>query len=363
MPPGWPLRGVKKLNCPPDPSPELSCPVRRRESKQTCRRPSLGFAAPMLLHWCLVGVALVVLYCGAEALVRGSASLALRLGIAPLVVGLTVVAFGTSSPEVFVSLKAAFAGHGDLAVGNVVGSNLFNVGVILGLSAVLMPIRVQLQLLRLDAPVMLATMLVVPLLLLGRSEVSRWEGALLLMALVAYVAMNIILARRAAQPEVQREFEEGLPRPIPSMLPALGLVVAGLLLLAFGARLLTDNAIGLARAFGVSEAVIGLTIVAAGTSIPELAATLVAALKREADIAIGNVIGSNIFNVLAILGIAALACPFHAPSIRPFDIWFMIGLCAALLPLLWTDQRLQRLEGALLFAAYCAYVALLWPKE
>lgn len=363
MPQGWLVGGTKKLNGPPDPSVALSCPARGRESKQTCRRPLLGFAAPMLLHWCLVGVALVVLYCGAEALVRGSASLALRLGIAPLVVGLTVVAFGTSSPEVFVSLKAAFAGHGDLAVGNVVGSNLFNVGVILGLSAVIVPIRVQLQLLRLDAPVMVAAMLVVPLLLLGPSEVSRWEGAALLAALAVYITMNILLARRSPVPEVQREFEEGLPQPASSKLLAVGLVVVGLVLLALGSRLLTDNAIELARAFGVSEAVIGLTIVAAGTSVPELAASLVAALKREADLAIGNVIGSNIFNVLAILGIAAVARPFSAPNIRPFDIWYMIGVCAALLPLLWTNLRLQRLEGALLLAAYCVYVALLWPKE
>ncbi|MCX7868810.1 MAG: calcium/sodium antiporter [Terrimicrobiaceae bacterium] len=316
----------------------------------------------MLLHWVLVGISLIVLYFGAEALVRGSASLALRLGLSPLVIGLTVVAFGTSSPEIFVSLKAAFNGHGDLAVGNVVGSNIFNVGVILGLSAVIMPMRVQLQLLRLDAPVMVLAMLAVPLLLLGRGEVSRWEGAVLIAALAAYVAMNIVLARRSRDPAIEREFEEGLPKPASSALLAIAMVVAGLALLAFGARLLTDSAIALARGFGVSEAVIGLTIVAAGTSIPELAASIVAALRREPDIAIGNVIGSNTFNVLAILGIAAVACPFHAPGIRPFDIWFMIGICAGLVPLLWTGLRLQRLEGALLFSAYCVYIALLWPK-
>lgn len=316
----------------------------------------------MLLNWIVLAASLVLLYFGAEALVRGSASLALRLGISPLVVGLTVVAFGTSSPEIFVSLKAAMDGRGDLAVGNVVGSNLFNVGVILGISAVIMPMKVQLQLLRLDAPVMVLAMLLVPLLLLGECVVTRWEGLLLLLFLAAYVGMNIYLAKGSATPNVEREFEEGIPKPTSSWWTAAALIVAGLAVLWFGARLLTDSAVALARGFGVSEAVIGLTIVAAATSVPELAASVVAAIRREPDIAIGNVIGSNIFNVFAILGLAAVFFPFQAPGIRAFDMGYMVALCAALVPLLWTRRILQRLEGAFLLAAYCVYVAILWPK-
>ncbi len=314
----------------------------------------------MWVHWLFVALSLVLLYAGAEGLVRGSSSLALRLGLTPLVVGLTVVAFGTSAPEVFVSVKASLAGRGDLAVGNVIGSNLFNIGVILGITALLSPMKVQFQLLKIDAPVMVGVVLLVPILLMD-GQVSRLEGSFLVAGIIIYVVSNVIIARRTAPAEVEAQFAESMPSHGGSVFQAVLFILAGLGILVLGARLLTDHSVALARSFGVSEAVIGLTIVAAGTSVPELAASVVAAFKNEPDIALGNVIGSNVFNVLAILGIGALVSPLYAPEISKFDIYAMVVMSAALLPLLWTGLRLQRWEGAALFAAYLAYVLILWP--
>jgi cation:H+ antiporter len=315
----------------------------------------------MTEYWIWICFSLALLYYGAEGLVRGSSSLALRFGITPLVVGLTVVAMGTSAPEVLVSVKAALSGQGDLAVGNVIGSNIFNIGAILGLTALIAPMRVQLQLLKFDAPIMLGVCCLTPLLLLDHT-IRRWEGALLFSGIILYLAVNVWVARRTASPEVKSEYAEGVPPRSRSAALDFAFILGGLGLLVFGARLLTDNAILLARAYGVTEAVIGLTIVAAGTSVPELAASLVAALRKESDIAIGNVIGSNIFNVLSILGIGAIAAPLAASQIRMADIFIMLGFCAALIPILWTGLRVSRLEGALLFTAFLGYMTSLWPK-
>jgi cation:H+ antiporter len=315
----------------------------------------------MTEYWIWICFSLALLYYGAEGLVRGSSSLALRFGITPLVVGLTVVAMGTSAPEVLVSVKAALSGQGDLAVGNVIGSNIFNIGAILGLTALIAPMRVQLQLLKFDAPIMLGVCCLTPLLLLDHT-IRRWEGALLFSGIILYLAVNVWVARRTASPEVNSEYAEGVPPRSRSAALDFAFILGGLGLLVFGARLLTDNAILLARAYGVTEAVIGLTIVAAGTSVPELAASLVAALRKESDIAIGNVIGSNIFNVLSILGIGAIAAPLAASQIRMADIFIMLGFCAALIPILWTGLRVSRLEGALLFTAFLGYMTSLWPK-
>ena len=315
----------------------------------------------MLTYWLWIVVSLVLLYLGAEGLVRGSASLALRLGLTPLVVGLTVVAMGTSMPEVMVSVKASLAGRGDLAAGNVVGSNIFNIGVILGLTALLSPMKVQFQLIKIDAPIMVAISLAM-VALLWDGSVGRLEGVLLFGGLIVYIAGNIWLARRTATKAVEEEFAEGVPARSGSVMLDGLFILAGLGILVVGARLLTDNSVALARSFGVSEAVIGLTIVAAGTSVPELAASIVAAIKKEPDIALGNVIGSNIFNILGILGIASLVAPLSAPDIRHFDLWTMVAFAAALVPMLWTGLRVTRAEGAALFAAYCGYVYFLWPK-
>jgi cation:H+ antiporter len=312
----------------------------------------------MFIHWLSLACSLVLLYFGAEGLVRGSASLALRLGLTPLVVGLTVVAMGTSMPEVMVSVKAALAGSGDLAVGNVVGSNIFNIGVILGLSALLSPMKAQFQLLKIDAPIMVAVSLGLVALLWG-GRIGRVEGAFLIGGLIVYVAGNIWMARRTATKVVEKEFADGVPAQSGSVFLDLLFILGGLGILVIGARLLTDNSVAIARSFGVSEAVIGLTIVAAGTSVPELAASIVAAIKKEPDIALGNVIGSNIFNVIGILGIASLVAPLAAPEISRFDLWAMVAIAAALVPMLWTGLRISRAEGAVLFSAYFAYVYFL----
>ncbi|GIV79191.1 MAG: sodium:calcium antiporter [Litorilinea sp.] len=314
----------------------------------------------MALHLVLLVVGLILLTAGAEGLVRGGASLARRLGLTPLVVGLTVVAFGTSMPELVVSLSSALRGVGDISLGNVVGSNIFNVGVILGLSAVVSPIRIQLGLIKLDMPVLIGISLLALGLALSGS-VSRGAGVVLVLLLIAYTAFNIRLARKQTAAAVAQEFEEGVPGPTASWLWDLLFILGGLGLLIYGSNLLVNSAIALARAFGVSEAVIGLTLVAAGTSMPELATSIVAALRRQSDIAVGNVVGSNIFNILGILGVTAMVRPVLAPGISRLDLGVMVAYAAVLLPLLWSGQRLDRREGLLLVGGYLAYLWVLWP--
>lgn len=318
-----------------------------------------GFAL-MFANLAFIALALALLFAGAECLVRGSTRLALGCGISPLVVGLTVVSIGTGAPELFVSLEAAWSGNGDIAAGNVVGSNLFNVGVILGLSALVAPLAVRFQLLKVDAPLMVGVMCLVPLVL-ADGRVGRLEGVLLLGGMAAYVGLNMLVAKRTASAEIEAEYAESLRPGTRSLWLAVSLVAVGIATLAFGARMLGDNAVSLARSLGAGEAVIGLTIVAAGTSLPELAASAVAALRNEPDIAVGNIIGSNIFNVLGIFGFSGALHPFEVPGISHFDVYAMIGLSAALLPLMWTSRKLQRMEGGFLLLCYAGYLAVLWP--
>ncbi|HUF63075.1 MAG TPA: calcium/sodium antiporter [Verrucomicrobiales bacterium] len=315
----------------------------------------------MLLELLLVVVSLLLLFVGAESLVRGSSSLALRMGMSPLVVGLTVVAFGTSAPELLVSLKAGFAGKGDIAAGNVVGSNIFNLAVILGLTALICPIPVKMQLIKADVPVMILVSATVPLLFWD-GVLSRSEAAPLVAGIVVYVLVNVYWARKQTTPALAAEFEEGVPKRTTHWLADAGFVCLGLGVLIFGSRLLVDNTVEVARFLGVSEAVIALTIIAAGTSMPELATSVVAALRKEPDIAIGNVVGSNIFNVLAILGISGLAVPLTAPGIHSVDHAVMIGLSVVILPFFWSGLVVRRLEGLVLLAAYVGYLAWIWPK-
>lgn len=316
----------------------------------------------MLFDLFLITTSLGLLTLGAEGLVRGSASMALRLGLTPLMVGLTVVAFGTSAPELIVSLKASQLGQGDIALGNVIGSNIFNIGVILGLTALICPVPVKLQIIKIDGPIMLGVALLVPLLLLDGNLISRLEGIALTSGIAGYTALLVFLARREPAPAWQVEFEEGMPRRSRHWLLDLLLMVAGLALLIAGSRLLVDSSVSVARILGVSEAVIGLTIVAAGTSVPELATSVVAAIRKEPDIAVGNIIGSNIFNILAILGVSATVMPISASGIRSFDILVMIGFSILLLPVIRSGSRLSRIEGGILLAGYVAYLILLWPN-
>jgi cation:H+ antiporter len=308
-----------------------------------------------------IGVALALLFFGAEWLVRGSASLALRLGLTPLVIGLTVVAYGTSMPELVVSTKAALQGQGDIAVGNVVGSNILNICIILGLSALVHPLRVKMQLIRLDTPIMIAVSVLL-VALLADSRLDRFEAALFLFGIVAYTVFNLRLARKEVNAEVKAEFAQSIPPRHGKVWLDLLLIGGGLAVLVLGSRVLVSNSIGLAKLLGVSEAVIGLTIVAAGTSMPELATSIIAAWRKQPDIAIGNVIGSNMYNILAILGLSGLLSPLHAPGIKMFDLYMMLGTAVVLLPLMWSRFVVTRWEGGLLAAAYCGYVYVLWPK-
>lgn len=302
----------------------------------------------------------ICLFAGAEALVRGASSLALRLGLTPLVIGLTVVAFGTSAPELVVSIQGALAGQGDIAVANVVGSNIFNIAVILGLAAVILPLRVQFQLIRFDTPVMVAVSLLgVVCLLDGRF--GRVEAGFFVVLLTGYTILNVRLARRQTNAEVEREFASsiGTPRRQAWLDPLL--ILAGLGLLVLGSHWLVGGALQLARGWGMSEAVIGLTIIAAGTSLPELATSVVAALRRASDIAIGNIVGSNIFNILGILGTSALVSPLQAPGLLPLDLAIMVGLSLVLLPIIIWGRDVNRWEGAFLLALYGGYLWLRWP--
>ena len=306
---------------------------------------------------------LVLLYLGGEGLVRGSAALALRLGLTPLVVGLTVVAFGTSAPELVVCIRAVLAGQGTIAIGNVVGSNILNIGLILGLTAVIYPLKVQLQILRIDAPIMIGVSCIVAWMLLADQTISRAEGACLAGGLIAYTGFTVLFARKSKpSAEIEAEFAEGIPKPRGSVWSDLLSIFAGLALLIAGSRFMVDGAVSLAKGFGISEAVIGLTVVALGTSLPELVTCIVAAMKREPDIALGNIIGSSIFNLLGILGVTALVRPIAGGGIQAFDLYVAIAFAVALLPILWSGRKLQRWEGGLLLGGYVAYLGFLWPK-
>jgi cation:H+ antiporter len=306
---------------------------------------------------------LVALYFGAEWLVRGGASLAVRLGVTPLLVGLTVVAYGTSTPELIVSTTAAVQGQGAIAIGNAIGSNIFNIGVILGLTALVAPMRVQFQLLRFDTPAMVIVALLF-LLFFRDGSIQRWESLGFLALILGYTVVNVRLARRQANADVRQEFDDGLPRSTGSTWKDVGLIVAGLAMLVLGSRLFVTGAVDLARLFSISDAVIGLTIVAAGTSLPELASSLMAAWRRQPDIAIGNVVGSNIYNILAILGVSGvIASPVNGQGVSLTDTVVMIGFSVLLLVIAWTGFKLRRWEGALLLALYGGYLWHLWPAS
>ncbi len=309
----------------------------------------------------LLFAGLLLLYLGGEALVRGATALAARLGMPPLLIGLTVVAFGTSSPELAVSIDASISGHADIAIGNVVGSNICNVALILGACALLRPLKVEARVIRLDIPIMIGCSAMLAILL-SDGALSRSEGALLFGLLVAYVYFSIRQARAEVEP-VRQEFRALVLGRRLSMLVAIALVGVGLVMLAGGGGVFVDAAAELARRVGVSEAVVALTIVAAGTSMPELATSLVASARGQHDIAIGNVVGSNTFNVLGVLGLAAALSPLSGIAIQCADFVAMMVAAVLLLPLMYTQFRLVRWEGGLLLVSYIAYVSWLLMRS
>jgi cation:H+ antiporter len=311
----------------------------------------------------LVG-GLITLVLGADLLVRGASRLAAALGISPLVIGLTVVAFGTSSPELAVSVQSAVQGSADIALGNVVGSNIFNILFILGLSAVITPLIVHQQLVRLDVPLMIGLSLL--LLILGLDgKVDRLDGAILFFGLLVYIWYGIRQSRKESR-EVQQEYSEeyalGSAGKQPPMLLNLILIVSGLGLLVLGSDWLVKGAVSLAQLFKVSDLVIGLTIISVGTSMPEVATSIMAAIKKERDIAVGNVVGSNIFNIMGVLGLSSLISPDGirvASSALIFDIPVMIAVALATLPVFFTGRLIARWEGSLFLLYYFAYTAYL----
>jgi cation:H+ antiporter len=316
--------------------------------------------------WFALGLAALAL--GAELLVRGASRLALAFGISPLVVGLTVVAFGTSAPELAVSVGAAWSGQVDIALGNAVGSNILNILFILGLSALIVPLVVHQQLVRQEVPVMIGVSLLL-WALAADGGISRWEGLLLAGLMVAYTVLLIRQSRREgsdAQAEVEAEYRQAYGEGGDDGRCHWGvqvlLVLAGLALLVLGAGWLVEAAVDFARRLGVSELVIGLTVVAAGTSLPEMAASLMAALRGERDIAVGNLVGSNIFNILSVLGLSASVAPAPlavTPAMLAFDIPVMVAVAVACLPVFFVGNRIARWEGGLFLALYLAYTAYL----
>ncbi|MEW6444398.1 MAG: calcium/sodium antiporter [bacterium] len=309
---------------------------------------------------------LALLIAGAEALVRGASRLASGIGISPLVVGLTVVAFGTSSPELAVNLQAALAGNPDIALGNVVGSNIFNVLFVLGLAAAIAPLVVAQRLVRLELPVMIGVSVLLLVLALDGS-IGRVDGMVLLAAIIGYSVFVVGQSRKeteAIRSEYEQEFGKP-PRRITQWLANVTLVGVGLTLLVVGSRWLVDGAVALARALGLSELVIALTIIAAGTSLPEVATSVIATLRGERDIAVGNVVGSNIFNVLAILGLSGMVAAdgiIVAPAALRFDLPVMIAVSVACLPIFFTSYRIARWEGWLFLAYYAGYTIYLLLK-
>lgn len=305
----------------------------------------------------------VLLIVAAEYLVKGAAAIATTLGISPLIVGLTVVAFGTSAPELAVSIMAAFRGQADLAVGNVIGSNIFNILVILGISAMIIPLVVHQQLIRFDVPVMIFVSILLYAVSLD-GAISRWDGVILFGLSLVYVWFLLKISKKEKNAAVLGEYanEYGGSEKEPEWVRNILFVILGIAGLVIGSDRLVAGAVTIAKHFGVSELIIGLTIVSVGTSLPEVATSVVAALKGERDIAVGNVVGSNIFNIVIVLGISAIVAPSGisvAKEALDFDMLFMIAVAVAALPVFFHGYRIGRTSGILLLAFYIGYLAYL----
>lgn len=317
------------------------------------------------LFWPITSIiaGLVALVFGGEILVRGASLLALSLRISPLVIGLTVVAFGTSAPELGVSLQATMNGVADVAVGNVVGSNICNVLLILGISALVAPLVVSSQLIRWDVPLMIAASVVL-WAFCWDLRISQAEGSMLFLSLVLYVFFAVRKSRDESSATVE-EFAEELPSPTRwsnSRLAQLGLIVGGLVALGFGSNWLVSGAVTIAKMWHISELVIGLTIVAVGTSLPEIVTSVIASIRGQRDIAVGNVVGSNLFNILCVLGLTGVISPAGIPisiEAMQFDIPVMVAVAAICLPIFFTGSIISRGEGAALLFYYFAYTGLL----
>lgn len=301
----------------------------------------------------LVGIA--GLYYGAEFLVKGGVSIAKKAGISSLVIGLTLVACATSMPEMVVSVSAALTGSADISLGNIVGSNICNIALILGLCACITPLAVEQQLLLFDAPVMMGASILLAVFYLTSGGLDRWHGIIFLLAWIAYTVIIIRISRKNPQPDSGTENAKIYPLFI-----SILLIVGGMAFLIIGAKAFLAGSVFFAKLMKLPDAVIGLTVVAIGTSLPELATSVVAAIRGERDIAIGNVLGSNIFNILAILGITPLISPLRNATLDVPDMGMLLLTAAALLPMMRTGWKLSRWEGAFFLILYCVYSVLLF---
>lgn len=317
-----------------------------------------------VMFFFLAGLALLVV--GAEFLVRGASRLAAFIGISPLVIGLTVVAYGTSAPELAVSVMSANAGQPDIAMGNVVGSNIFNVLFILGVSALITPLVVSRQLIRVDVPVMVLVSIVM-LMFSVDGRVDRAEGFVLFAGVVLYTGFQIVMSRKEKETgEFIKEFGDGKGRTSKDWAINIFFIAAGVAILVLGSGWLVESAVDIARSLGVNELVIGLTIIAAGTSLPEVATSVLASIKGERDIAVGNIVGSNIFNILSVLGLSSALSPEGiavSPSALSFDIPVAIGVAVACMPVFFTGRKIARWEGALFLFYYVMYTVYIFLES
>lgn len=303
-------------------------------------------------------IGLALLLAGGEVLVRGAVGLALKMKISKLVVGVTIVSIGTSAPELLVSLKAALDGHPAIAIGNVVGSNIANIALVLGLVAIIYPLKLERGTLRLDWPVMMAASLLFYLMAFD-GLLERYEGILLLVIFILYIAYSILQSRKQTKKDMQLsgEIEDLAPAKNIASWKLVVMILAGTIALMVGAQWFLDGAIAMSRMFGVSEHVISVTVVAFGTSVPELATSVIAAIKRQSDISIGNLIGSNSFNILSIIGVTATVTniPVGAEALSSDMLW-MLGVALLLLPFLILGKKIYRFEGVILLTIYCLYI-------
>ncbi len=315
-------------------------------------------ANPETLLFLIGGI--ILLFVGAEALVRGSSSLALKLGISPLVVGLTIVGFATSSPELVVSIKAALIGNNEIVLGNVIGSNIANIALILGSAALIKPLKVNINVIRKEVPILIGVSVMLVLILID-GEVGFVDGIIFIAGIIAYIVVSILFAKKeksiAAEATYEEEFQSKFKTPL-----LLLLIVMGAGLLIYGANIFLKSAIEIAKYFGMTDAVIGLTVIAIGTSLPELITSAVAAFKNKADIAIGNAVGSSIFNILFILGITAILIPISAKGISYVDLGFMLVTAVILLPISIGGLRINRVEALVLLIGYFFYIYFLLPS-
>jgi len=310
----------------------------------------------------VLGLALLTI--GAELLVRGASRIATLVGISPLVIGLTVVAYGTSAPELAVGVHSAYINRPDIILGTVVGSNIFNILLILGISAIITPLIVKQQLIKIDVPLMIGISVLGWILSLD-GQISRTDGIILFFIVIVYTVFSIRQSRKeskAIKEEYEKEFGKAKNKKEVSVIIQITLIVLGVALLVLGSNWLVKGAVELAKYFGISELVIGLTIVAAGTSLPEVATSVVAAIKGEKDIAVGNVVGSNIFNILSVLGLSSIVAPNGisvSPAALNFDIPIMIAVAIACLPIFFTGNSISRWEGTVFLGYYVAYILYL----